>query len=1226
MPRNALAESGAVERLATEQHREEYNNSVLPLDTEPPAAIASLPPPPPPAPEPFLTLQSVLTEVSIVILAIVAAYSVCSYFDQFEILRREKRLYSTLWMNAQTFWRENWLWTVDHVTEGNMFILQSVVTCGALFWLLHRAWMTLWKPVPELISILGVEVPDSPEVSLAGIAAENITLRWTRPGANKPVVKYLIQVNGVNVGESSRLETAITVTGLKPGHFYNVRVIAVGSNNFQAGSRVIRLRTYGKDGRPQLDNGRMPSNVSMEDQSSDSGEESTTVRTHSAGVEAATTEPCPPTTREPSSSVNVGQRRNTVSRKHSPSNAATDQAALAAIASNQPEETMQQLTEKFEAIRRDTEEVMGQVARDSEEYKIQILDLMKEKDEKRKALKEKEEASEKLKKEVNYSERSNRQAQNRKQQKEKVLKEKQNERAKMQADVARWRKEIDEMKAEREKWQKEKDELLKNKEQRAKELRETIRKRQNSVDGLDQVIRLKGLQIKELEAARKTLPGGEDDDESRAIDAAEKQRDLEWEMREKDLVRQLNSQQVQLRQLEVQYHNAQNTYNALGARLANNPLANNPLMYHGNSSGVDFDPASQGKAKARRTRNRKSRNGTVSSPVPGFAIMDSQYPNNPYNTMNNTASPSFAPGPYFDLNHDTAMVPLAEQTIGMSEAEVRAMTAGAPLSPTATSLLPSNIFSDDDRSLEGDNSPRFFGGALHGTSQSAFDHDFHSPTSSRSASRVSSPQASSHNLTKYGVSSHDHALDNERRSLNSPRNEFGAIGSPSPSHHPSSHNKFTNLFGFPKSRAKTTPHDSPALGSLKSGQSQSFPRSTDEPEVMANRQRRVSFTSGWNVMPSLFNRGSVSDAIEGNAPAPARNPTARRRRLNMFGSSIDDPISYSERDPSSPRPVSIASSDLPRPSTDSAPFGWPAAEGNIINRNSPLATNWSVNVTQPWSRTPSRRPSLQYSNSNPLTSGIASDDDEFLPSDLVTGQGSPPPVGVIGTRPASAHKPVTPRLNPAAPTFRAMFSRSGKAEREQENTEPASESRGSTADSSHHPFFGSPSELRKSRDTRSIRTQNSVAESSESLDIITSNTPSDVMSGNAKDKDTSFTRRLLRKGSSSKFSLSSIRGKDSNLFSSKKGTSVTADSDRAERDGSIDLGDDSQLGKSYESATSSPMLGSMPSGEWSRKDPGTPKEGRMGVNWSRALGFKKGKGRESSDVDRSEADTTGPED
>ena len=45
------------------------------------------------------------------------------------------------------------------------------------------------------------------------------------------------------VGESANQETAITVTGLKPNHFYNIRVIAVGYNNFQAGSRVIRLRT-----------------------------------------------------------------------------------------------------------------------------------------------------------------------------------------------------------------------------------------------------------------------------------------------------------------------------------------------------------------------------------------------------------------------------------------------------------------------------------------------------------------------------------------------------------------------------------------------------------------------------------------------------------------------------------------------------------------------------------------------------------------------------------------------------------------------------------------------------------------------------------------------------------------------------------------------------------------------------------------------------------------------
>lgn len=64
--------------------------------------------------------------------------------------------------------------------------------------LLHRAWLTLWKPVPDLINILGVEVPDTPAVSLAGIKADAITLHWTRPGPNKPVLKYHIQVNGVN--------------------------------------------------------------------------------------------------------------------------------------------------------------------------------------------------------------------------------------------------------------------------------------------------------------------------------------------------------------------------------------------------------------------------------------------------------------------------------------------------------------------------------------------------------------------------------------------------------------------------------------------------------------------------------------------------------------------------------------------------------------------------------------------------------------------------------------------------------------------------------------------------------------------------------------------------------------------------------------------------------------------------------------------------------------------
>lgn len=64
--------------------------------------------------------------------------------------------------------------------------------------LLHRSWQTLWKPVPELISVLGVDVPEAPDVSLAGIRADAATLSWTPPAPNRPVQKYLIQVNGIH--------------------------------------------------------------------------------------------------------------------------------------------------------------------------------------------------------------------------------------------------------------------------------------------------------------------------------------------------------------------------------------------------------------------------------------------------------------------------------------------------------------------------------------------------------------------------------------------------------------------------------------------------------------------------------------------------------------------------------------------------------------------------------------------------------------------------------------------------------------------------------------------------------------------------------------------------------------------------------------------------------------------------------------------------------------------
>jgi hypothetical protein len=94
-----------------------------------------------------------------------------------------------------------------------MFYLQSLATCSALTWLLFRAWQTLWKPVPELINILGVEVPDAPNVSLTSVKADNVTIHWQPPDPSKPVQSYFIQVNGVKGEDRAASEKREGLTG-----------------------------------------------------------------------------------------------------------------------------------------------------------------------------------------------------------------------------------------------------------------------------------------------------------------------------------------------------------------------------------------------------------------------------------------------------------------------------------------------------------------------------------------------------------------------------------------------------------------------------------------------------------------------------------------------------------------------------------------------------------------------------------------------------------------------------------------------------------------------------------------------------------------------------------------------------------------------------------------------------------------------------------------------------
>ncbi|KAI6715658.1 hypothetical protein JHW43_001860 [Diplocarpon mali] len=1029
-----------------------------------------------------------------------------------------------------------------------MLILQSTATASAFLWLLYRAYKTLRTPVSHLIDTLGVDVPDAPEVTLAGLKSNACTIQWSRPGpgSHKAVAKYFIQVNGVNVGESSRLETAIEVTGLKSRYFYNIRVIAVGANHFQAGSKVLRIATLCKDGQPHWGDTRPPLEQDPDDQDSDCSDDAYPGRGHGVEIQAATLpEPAPiPLARESSGASLVGQRRNTGGRKHSPSAAAADQVAREAAIANQPQETMHMLTEVFETARRDTDRIVADTAIELDDFKRQQRILERERDEKRQALKDREETSEKLKKEVTLAERANRAAQNKKTQKEKVLRERMAESQKMRDDMARWKQESQDMKKEKELWKKEKEKLAKRKDTQIAKIKLEISQKQLELEGLDNDIHNLGLQNSDLEAERRKLPGSEENEETHAQDATDRREELEWQARENGHISRLTASSQRLREIEYITAQHQAHLTALQQTL--------PLHYNANSSGVDFDTVGGSTAKPGRTRNRKSRTTLISSPVAGQTTIGSQF-SSAYtynNILSRALSPSFAPGPYIEMNNDTGLVIQSDHTSGMSEEEIRMLTSGAPLSPTAASLLPSNIFADDEHD-EREGRP-FFSNVGE-----TLDKDPQSPdSSSRSASLISSPQISSQNLARYGVSSRDYPNDNDRP-------VFGTIRS-SPTQ-PVAHKSLKSMFSLPRSRGKTAAAG-PTLGSLKQGQSQSLPRSTEETESLT-RSRRLSFSPGW---PTFFKgQPAPEPSTQGNAPAPARNAGVKSRRcFNVFSNSMDDSSARSERDPSSPRPTSIASSDLPRPSTESAPFGWGPAP-DLVNRNSPLATHWSVHVPPTWSRNPSRRQSMQRGSSSALNTGIASDDDEFLPaSDYLACQSSPPAVGVIGPRRASSHKSVAPALNPAAPAFMGFkFGLTTKSNKEKEK------------------------------------------------DRTLSNATSDPNTSSGPGvKDSAF-KQLLRKGSSSKFSISSFRSKDK-----YRGISSTPSSDRGlgdHQDSSFDeFGESSALGRSVDSMASIPMLGSSVSGK--EKDGGTTKM------WTR-FALKKGKGKESSEFDRSENEIAGDE-
>lgn len=959
------------------------------------------------------------------------------------------------------------------------------------------------------------------------------------------------------MGETPGNETAITVTGLKPNHFYNIRVVAIGPNNFQAASHTVRLRTFGNDGKPYLGNARVPANFVGDDQLRvRGGEESNGSDGHSLSLAAAAVEAAPVLDGTSNASRDVtntalGQRRNTVGRRHSPSVASADQPSIKPPNSDAPEPTLDELNQKFQEIRKEINDTQMQITSEEDEFLVQEDDLRREKETKKLGLKEKEEQTAQLKGLIRTTMEQMRAAEKDKLRKEQQLKDKEKKKSKIRDNIAKLEKETERMRKECQGFRAQKAKLEEKRDADVRALDEKHAKLQEELNELEADLGNKGKQLNDMKEERKHLPGA-DNEQSRESDETTRR---EWELVRNNLHHQLVTETKNGHQIDQHYSGIIEQLN----------------MHHQAAFYNQTDPSALDQDAAAVNQNKRlshNSNDLNLSPPAQFAMSEPT-------TQGPTGLSRFAPALFMPE-------PRGDQT----EEDLR--SAGGPLSPSAHAYLPSGIIDFEASEPRQPETPLL---------SEAFTTQDEDPQSPASSSIFSSPHGSSSNLP------FPQYQDNTDR---------GSIH-PTPAASPPTATRLTSLLsGFQRSRnTKMAEEGGPPIGSLRPGQSQSFPRGTDESEALGNR-RRMSFS---------FKNHRNSTGPDGNPGLGSAGSKMLSRRLNPFASSSSVVF---DRDPDISRPPSIASSDLPRPSTDSGSiWGAPGDVGTMTKNRL-----WSPEARWP-SRSGSRRPSIHGSPSA-LTTSLASADDEILyDTELMDPQTSPSQVGVIGSRPPGLSKSISQRLNPNAPTFMGLFGKPKEKEKDKAK-DKIKDAKGKTKEISLpimlelSPTGGgddSTSDPRVSRDTFSVHTQTSISESHDSLplDASSSNTQLETSGSLPRESESvNGIRKLLRKGSSSKFSsLSSRLGKDSGLF--KKGPGSATNSDRntsADHRSSIgdldELGEDlAPPGRGHDSLASSPSLGPAKSKE--------SKESRMS-NWR----FMKKKGKEtpskekeSMDMDRS---------
>ena len=463
-------------------------------------------------------------------------------------------------------------------------VLQDATFFCSLGWILYRIWQIYQKPVDELVDLLGLDIPPVPDVSLGGISSDSVLLYWKPVDNQSTSLKHAIQVNGikggsrvndnskpprelttVSVGEINLKDDSIQVTGLKPGHFYNIRVIATNLAGFSTLGSLIRLRTVPAVNKYSSDTTRFGEDDGIERVEDCEPASIRPVPSHSGLISHAP----PYQTAKEAPSTQHGGRRTLFGRRASPATSVTGSSSVlpsrpASVNEDDSDSSIQRLTEHLDRLRREQYETDKQIDDEDREHLTAIADLSKDRDRLKQMLKEKEESAAELKKHSGQLEKTNRSAQSRKAMKERILHQKKAERQKVLTDIDHWDGDIASMRQESQRMALEAEQMTVAKGEHVAGVRTRISEDQGEIKILEDDIRTMGTQIKLMEKGREGSEGHEDDEQDGSHKEASE--DKAWDFRAHTIQMQLANMWQTLQQVKP-CHSVQDNLELMRSRL-----------------------------------------------------------------------------------------------------------------------------------------------------------------------------------------------------------------------------------------------------------------------------------------------------------------------------------------------------------------------------------------------------------------------------------------------------------------------------------------------------------------------------------------------------------------------------------------------------------------------------------------------------------------------------------